>query len=188
MRTGAARFRLFYLTRSADTTPFRDEILALQSGGTVKIHHDQGDPAKSFDLWPVFETPNAAHIYCCGPAGLMDAVRDMTGHWSSSAVHFESFSNPAAAPRADDAGFTVRLAKSGTVIEIAADQSILDALRANGLRVPSSCESGTCGSCKTGLVAGEPDHRDLVLAAHERTDHVMVCVSRAKTAELVLDL
>ena len=32
----------------------------------------------------------------------MDAVRDMTGHWSASAIHFEAFTNPLAAPRADD--------------------------------------------------------------------------------------
>ena len=66
--------------------------------------------------------------------------------------------------------------------------SIIEALRAHGCRVPSSCESGTCGTCRTRLLAGEPDHRDLVLTDAERADHIMVCVSRAKSAELVLDL
>ena len=61
-------------------------------------------------------------------------------------------------------------------------------MRAHGLRVPSSCESGTCGTCRTRLLAGEADHRDLVLTPAERAHEIMVCVSRAKSAELVLDV
>ena len=69
-----------------------------------------------------------------------------------------------------------------------ADVSILEALRAAGVEVPSSCESGTCGTCKTVLLSGEPEHRDLVLAEHERGNRIMVCISRAVSPELVLDL
>jgi len=54
--------------------------------------------------------------------------------------------------------------------------------------LPSSCETGVCGSCKTGLVAGNVDHRDLVLTPEEQADHIMICVSRAKDGGLVLDL
>jgi phthalate 4,5-dioxygenase reductase subunit len=118
----------------------------------------------------------------------MDAVRDMTGHWPTSTVHFESFSNPAAAPRSDDKPFTVRLARSGAVVPVPAGVSILDALREHGCRVSASCESGTCGTCRTNLLAGEADHRDLVLLEHERADQIMVCVSRATSPELLLDL
>jgi len=60
-------------------------------------------------------------------------------------------------------------------------------LRAKGLEVPSSCESGTCGTCRTRLVAGEADHRDLVLSGHEHATNIMVCVSRARSDELVID-
>lgn len=186
-RTGAAKFRLVYLARSAAHAPFVDELKAL-GGAAVKVHFDGGDPAKAFDLWPLFENPTAAHIYCCGPTPLMDGVRDMTGHWSDRAVHFEAFTNPDAGPRADDTPFDVRLAGSGDVVHVPAGVSILEALRDAGHRVPSSCESGTCGSCKTKLLGGTPDHRDLVLAPWERDDHVMVCVSRARTPELVIAL
>jgi phthalate 4,5-dioxygenase reductase subunit len=54
--------------------------------------------------------------------------------------------------------------------------------------VPRSCESGTCGSCKTRLLAGEVEHRDMVLSDEEKDGHIMVCVSRSKSPELVLDL
>jgi phthalate 4,5-dioxygenase reductase component len=70
---------------------------------------------------------------------------------------------------------------------VAADRSILDALRAAGHAVSSSCESGTCGTCRTRLLEGEALHRDLVLSDAEREDYVMICVSRARSAELVID-
>jgi phthalate 4,5-dioxygenase reductase component len=100
-------------------------------------------------------------------------------------VHFESFAD--AAPRPDDKAFAVRLAKSGRSIEVPAGVTILEALRAAGLDVPSSCESGTCGTCRTRLIAGEADHRDLVLADDERASNIMVCVSRALGDELTID-
>ena len=82
--------------------------------------------------------------------------------------------------------------KTGLIIPVSADQSILQALRASGQIVASSCESGTCGSCRTGLLAGQVEHRDMVLSDDEKADYIMVCVSRAlpglASPELVLDL
>ena len=76
-------------------TAFREELSAPEFKGKVIIHYDGGDPAKALDLWPIVEErKNRAHLYCCGPRGLMQAVRDMTGHWSSAAIHFEAFSEP----------------------------------------------------------------------------------------------
>ena len=184
---GGPRYKLYYLTRSPETTAFREELSGPSFRGKVVIHHDEGDPAKAFDLWPVFERPNGTHVYCCGPRPLMDAVRDMTGHWSSKAVHFEAFTD-AAVKHADDKAFTVRLARSGQSVEVPADVTLLEALRAAGCDLPSSCESGTCGTCKTALLEGEADHRDLALTEAERTRFIMPCVSRARSAELVLDL
>ena len=66
-------------------------------------------------------------------------------------------------------------------------KTILEVLRENGLEVPSSCETGTCGTCRTKYLSGEADHRDLVLAEHEKADTIMICVSRAKTDEMTLD-
>ncbi len=184
----AAPWKLFYLTRSPQATPFLDELGALALKSRVRIHHDHGDPEKAFDLWPVFERPlPGTHIYCCGPRGLMEAVRDMTGHWSTRQVHFESFAG-AGEVRPDDKPFTVRLARSGIGFGVPVGGTILAALREHGCNVPSSCESGTCGTCRTRLLAGEADHRDMVLLPEEQAGEIMVCVSRAKSAELTLDL
>lgn len=185
-------FKLYYLTRSRETAAFRDELAAPELRGKVVIHHDGGNPDKYFDFWPVLETrKDRAHIYCCGPRDMMEAVRDMSGHWPHTAVHFMSFVDAAAA-KADDTPFTVKLSKSGEVVEVPVGTTILDALRAAGHAAPSSCESGTCGTCRTKLLAGEADHRDLVLTDDERASNIMICVSRAKaspgkSSQLVID-
>ncbi|MDB5641919.1 MAG: phthalate 4,5-dioxygenase [Hyphomicrobiales bacterium] len=185
--SGQGKFKLFYLSRSAETTAFLDELKAPEFRGMVTVHHDQGEIENALDLWPVLEKPGMAHLYCCGPRGLMQAVRDMTGHWSSARVHFEDFTPPGAMTKPDDVAFNVHLAKSGETYEVPVGKTILEVLREHGHEVASSCESGTCGSCRTKLVAGEVDHRDLALADYEKADNIMVCVSRGLT-DITLDL
>jgi phthalate 4,5-dioxygenase reductase subunit len=184
--TGRDLFHLYYSTRSETATAFAAE-LENEFPDKVTIHHDRGDPALNFDFWPILEKPTKAHVYCCGPRALMDGVRDMSGHWPFGAIHFESFGIDAATRRNDKA-FDVRLARSGKVVQVAAQCSILEALRAEGLSIRSSCEAGSCGSCRTGLVAGDAEHRDFVLGEDEHATQIMVCVSRARSPELVLDL
>ncbi|WP_159833916.1 PDR/VanB family oxidoreductase [Burkholderia sp. 8Y] len=186
--TSGPRFKLYYVSRSPETTAFLDELSSAEWKPHVVIHHDHGDLANALDFWPVFEKPGSgAHVYCCGPRALMDSVRDMTGHWPTGTVHFESFGVDQSRA-AENTPFSVKLERSGRSFEIPKDRSILEILRDNGIRAPSSCESGTCGSCRTTLCAGEADHRDMVLGDDEKRDQIMICVSRAKSEELVLDL
>jgi phthalate 4,5-dioxygenase reductase subunit len=186
LKRAGGRFKLYYCARSEAATAFRAELSAPEFRSQVTLHLDGGDPARALDLWPLLERPKGMHLYCCGPRSMMQAVRDMTGHWSPSAVHFEAFSEP---PKrtADDRAFRVRLARSGKVVEVPIGVTILEALRAKGIDVPSSCESGTCGTCRTTLLDGDADHRDLVLTAGEQAGNVMLCVSRARSDELVID-
>jgi phthalate 4,5-dioxygenase reductase subunit len=184
---GRSSFHLYYLSRSVETTAFRDELMAAPYAGQVTLHHDAGDPDNGLDLWPILERVTKAHVYCCGPRPLLEAVRDMTGHWPPARVHFESYVDAAAARKPEDRAFTVRFAQSGDSFDVAPGISILDAAREHGHDVPSSCESGTCGTCRTRYLEGEPDHRDLVLSEDEKGEFVMVCVSRSRTPLLVLD-
>ena len=78
---GNGSFRLYYLTRSPEMTAFREELKAAEFSGQVVFHHDGGDPDKALDLWPILEKSQGRHLYCCGPRPLMEAVRDMSGHW-----------------------------------------------------------------------------------------------------------
>jgi phthalate 4,5-dioxygenase reductase subunit len=179
-------FSIIYCTRSPEQTAYREELQAAFPG-KVKLHHDNGDPAKAYDFWDHFAEPQTMHVYCCGPKPLMEEIKAVSGHWPEGRVNFEDF-KPVEVVRADDHEFKVELARSGQTVTVPADKSILEALRENGFKTPSSCESGTCGTCKTRFLSGEPDHRDMVLMDEEKADTIMICVSRAKSGDLVLDL
>ena len=181
------RFRLIYIAPSPELAPFRDDLSAPELRDFVTIHYDHGDPARGFDFGPYLkERQNREHLYCCGPRPLMETVRALTDHWSPAALHFEAFA-PAAKPPGGDRAFRVTLAKSGRTLDVPADRSILDVLREAGLAVPSSCETGTCGTCRVKVLAGAVDHRDLVLSHAEKATTMMICVSRAEGDELTLD-
>lgn len=185
----APAFQLIYLTRSPADTAYRDELTSDLLRPQVILHHDHGNPGEAFDPWPLLERPVAGtHIYCCGPRGLMDAVRDMSGHWPETSIHFESFGVGDAAMFEANQPFTIRLVRSGASIAVDADQTALEALRAHGCRIMSSCEAGSCGTCRTSYLSGDVEHRDLVLAEAEKADQIMVCVSRARGGVLELNL
>ena len=181
-RRGHADVRLLYLTRSAELTAYRDELSAPGLAGQVQVHHSDVDGR--LDLWPHLATPGDTHVYVCGPGPLLDEVLALTMHWRPSAVHHERFSGVAALA-GTSLPFRTRWAPTGEVVDVAADTTLLAALQAAGKPVPSSCRSGTCGTCRLRLVAGEVDHRDLVLSADERTGALMPCVSRAAAGELI---
>ena len=90
----------------------------------------------------------------------------------------------------DNGSFNVRLARSGRVIRVAPDQTVVKALAVAGVQVPTSCEQGVCGTCLTRVLEGEPEHLDFFLTAEEQdaNDQFLPCCSRAKSACLVLDL
>ena len=176
-------FKLIYCTRSEEETAYLQEC---QKFPGAIIHHDNGDLDNFYDFWDHFEEPGSEHVYCCGPAPLMEEIKAISGHWTEGRVHFEDFS-AVDAVREDDVAFNVTIASTGRTIEVPADRTILEALRDAGEATVSSCESGTCGTCKCKLIEGEADHRDLVLMDEEKDDHIMICVSRAKSGDLVVD-
>ncbi|MBV1903696.1 MAG: PDR/VanB family oxidoreductase [Marinosulfonomonas sp.] len=178
-------FRLIYCTTTASDTAYLEEMRALDPAAT--LHHDNADPEQLFDFWDHFEKPDASHVYCCGPAPMMEEIKALSGFWPEGQVHFEEF-KPIEIVRADDVAFTVTLARSGKKVSVPADHSILEAMREAGEKTVSSCESGVCGTCKCGLIDGDVDHRDNVLLDEERDTMIMTCVSRAASGDLVLDL
>ncbi|MGB7299846.1 MAG: PDR/VanB family oxidoreductase [Burkholderiaceae bacterium] len=181
-----ADWHLVYCTRSARQTAFLTELTDPSIADRVTIHHDNGQADAAFDFWPLLETPDNRHIYCCGPQPLMDDIADMTGHWPVRAIHTESFS-PVQAVREDDQPFVVRIAGQSAALHVAADQSLLQALRAAGHEMRSSCESGTCGTCKLGYRgSGQIDHRDLFLMPEEKHNCLMACVSRVVDGDIEL--
>lgn len=188
----SADFHLHYATRSAARTAFAAELAAAPWASRVSVHHDDGPAAQWLDLSQVLAGAGAGdHVYVCGPAGFIDAVRTVARvqGWPDAQVHVEFFG---AAPvvAVDGGGFEVLLARSGRVVPVPADRSVVQALAACGVAVPTSCEQGVCGTCLTRVIDGLPDHRDLYLTPEEQAagDQFLPCCSRAKSPRLVLDL
>ncbi|GLY33826.1 oxidoreductase [Kineosporia sp. NBRC 101731] len=172
-----ARVRLVYLTRTREETAYAEELAHPDLMDVVVLHHSA--VSGRADLWPWLAEPDdQTHVYCCGSTALMDEVRALTMHWRPSHIHFEDFAGVDALG-GTSAPFTLTWEPTGEPIGVAAGETALDALRRSGVRTPSSCGSGTCGTCRLRLVAGQAEHRDLVLTAQERESFVMPCVSRA---------
>jgi len=184
-------FELHYCTRSPARTAFREELAAAGLAERTHFHFDDGPGAQKLDIAAVLRAaPPGTHLYLCGPPGFMQAVLAAAAHWPGERVHTEYFSADPTLASADDAGFTVRLASTGTEIPVGAGESIVDALARAGVEVPVSCEQGICGTCLTGVIEGMPDHRDAFLtdAEHAANSEMTLCCSRSRTPLLVLDL
>jgi vanillate O-demethylase ferredoxin subunit len=146
---------------------------------------------KTFELAKLWNRAANAELYLCGPRPFMDLVESTAAAtWPPEAVNLEYFSADSAALAGPRDTFTTRLARTGGDYPVAADQSIVQALRAAGVKIETSCEQGVCGTCLTGVLSGTADHRDVFLSDEERDagDKIMCCVSRAKTDLLELDL
>ena len=129
-----------------------------------------------------------SHVYCCGPAGMLDEFESLTGAWGNDRVHIERFVPPAVIASPDAKPFKLILARSGKEADIAADSDLVTALRALDANVAISCGGGICGACRTKWIEGPPIHRDRVLSPTERAHEVIVCVAQCGGPRLVLDI
>ncbi len=125
--------------------------------------------------------PQGAQLMCCGPASMLDAVRQAWGQAQrpSADLRFETFgSSGRLAPQA----FRVQIPRQQLDITVPADCSLLDAIEMAGVQALSNCRRGECGLCAMDILAvdGEVDHRDVFLSTHEKQQNqrICVCVSR----------
>ena len=175
---------MIYAGRSRDSLPFVDEMTRF--GDRVQIRTDDldGTPTAAELLGAC---PDGTTVYACGPAPMLSAIKTELARRDRVELHFERF---AAAPVIDGEAFVVRLGSTGATVSVAADETLLGALRAAGVVAPYSCQQGFCGSCRTRVVDGAVQHRDTFLTDPERADGLMLtCVSRAAAGQmLTLDL
>ncbi|MFE5908020.1 PDR/VanB family oxidoreductase [Streptomyces wedmorensis] len=175
-----AEWRLVYCGRSRATMPYLDEIERLgRDRVTVVAEDESGRP----DLGFLGELPDGTAVYCCGPDGLMDAVGAAMPEGRTA--RFERFS---AAATTGGTAFEVELRRSGRTVAVAADQSVLEAVREELPGITYSCRQGFCGTCQQRVLEGEIEHRDELLTDAERGDSMLICVSRCAGKRLVLDL
>jgi ferredoxin-NADP reductase len=179
-----ARWRLLYGGRKRTSMAFLDRLAGY--GDRVSVRPQ--DTGGLLDLSVLDRPRPGTLVYCCGPEPLLAAVEARCGGWPPGALRVERFtSGDLSGPERD---FDVVLAGSGRTVRVPAGVSILKAVEEAGVPVLSSCREGTCGTCETGVLDGEPEHRDAVLTEAERAagDVMMICVSRCRGERLTLEL
>ncbi|KAA9155414.1 oxidoreductase [Amycolatopsis acidicola] len=174
-----AKATLVYVGRSRAAMPFADELLATY-GDLVRLFVTGANGRPDFGAL-ARELGPRAHVYCCGPAPMLDAAE---AAFPAGRFHAERF-RPVPRTFGPDEPFEAVCARSGRTVEVPAGTSLLDALNHAGCRIPSGCREGVCGSCEISVVEGEPEHRDDIGAPPGRC---YPCVSRALSPRLVLDL
>lgn len=159
----------------------------------------QADHASRLSLYPKDEgsrlsltdvvADGDAEIYACGPDRLLSALaEEMRGR--PEQLHVEHFvSSDTRLDPDNEKGFEAVLADSEMTVHVRPDQTLLEAVRAVGVDVPSDCEEGLCGTCEAAVISGDIDHRDKVLTTGERAanNRMMTCCSRAR-GRIVLGL
>ncbi|MFE2995719.1 PDR/VanB family oxidoreductase [Nocardia sp. NPDC059246] len=181
-----ADWQLLYGGRTRSSMAFLDELAVY--GDRVRVQPE--DTEGRLDLASVLTTPAPGTlVYCCGPEPLLRAVEDGSVHWPKDSLHIERFAPKQTEGQGDDTEFEVEFARSNVTAMVPKGVSILDVATENGVFVLRSCSEGICGTCETVALDGEPDHRDSVLTDDDRADGCfMPCVSRSRSARLVLDL
>lgn len=185
-------FQVVFATRTVDATrlltllpPACDLEIRLSSQGN---RLDASEIARDV-------VPGTA-IYCCGPAGMIDAFNSLEQQIQDRGATFQaerftaSGAIKAGVHSNSDSSFRVTFARSEESVDVAPEETILSCARRLGKVIESSCEEGYCGTCETTVLEGVADHRDDFLSEAEKAEgaSMMICVSRARTSTLTLDL
>jgi tetrachlorobenzoquinone reductase len=183
-------WELHYGARTEEDAAFLQDALSVERNGRGKVHcyFDRSTPLALTEA--VGQIPLDAHVYCCGPAPMLDLFLEACVSRDQATVHVERFTTASMPSLPSSGGCTVTLARSDRTIAVAPTQTILDALLEAGIDAPHSCKEGVCGSCEVRVIDGVPDHRDSVLSLSEKKSNqsMMICCSRSRSDALVLDL
>lgn len=140
-------------------------------------------------------------VFTCGPAPYMGAVRELLARAGADPdrCHEESFDlgpvdAPVGVPGGPVAGpavgpsYSVELRRSGRTLECSGDTTVLAAAAQAGVTLPSSCQEGMCGTCKTTLLSGsvEMHHAGGIRPREIAQDKILLCCSTPRE-DLVLD-
>ena len=181
-------WRLVYGGRTRTSMAFADELVR-RYADRVQLGPEDESGQLSVARLMQFEHASTA-IYCCGPEGLVSAVESLHARTRRGRLHVERFSPKEFGDTKTNPTFEVEATRSGRVVTVGPDTSVLDALSSAGVPVLSSCTEGICGTCEVAVLDGIPEHRDSILTDEEReaSETMFVCVSRCLSPRLVLDI
>lgn len=179
-------WKLLYGGRTLESMAFTDRLVKYRDQVCMRPEDQFG----LLDLADWIGQPRGnCLVYCCGPERLLQALEKNCSDWPEEAIQIERFRAADEAALVQDGSFDVILKQSNMTVHVAEGQSIAEAIEAAGGFIPTSCQEGSCGTCITSVLEGEPDHRDSFLRGKMRDSnkHIMVCCSRSKTKTITLD-
>jgi len=185
-------FEMHVCARNKQTLAFREELGELPFESAITCYPDDAEHQSRFSAELAIEPFKSANgLYVCGPSGFMAHIMTAAEekNWPTEHLFSETFVPPKI-DASENTPFEVKIASSGEVLNVGANESLIDVLHNNGYVVMCSCTQGICGSCITPVIEGVPEHHDAIMSDEQRVSNkvMTVCVSRAKSARLVLDL
>ncbi len=141
---------------------------------------------------------NERVTYTCGPPAYMAAVRRIVTAmgYDMAKYHEESFDFDSLPPgeqqareievpqdggeaEAEQATFNIEFVRSRKTVTCGVKQFVLDAALTAGLRPPSSCSQGMCGTCKTVMLDGSVDmqHNGGIRPKEVAAGKILICCS-----------
>lgn len=184
-------FELHICAKHQENIPFQYELENMTFAPNVEFHLDKNGKS-TIDLSAILAAPNTETlIYVCGPLGFNNWVKQTAQDmgWQAEQIKQEVFTRNVS-EFAKTKPFEIVLNKSGKSMTVEKDLTIIDTLLLNGVKVEYTCLQGTCGTCVTKVIEGEIDHRDSVLSEEEKmeNDKMCLCVSRAKSGKIILNM
>ncbi|GLR67253.1 hybrid-cluster NAD(P)-dependent oxidoreductase [Acidocella aquatica] len=137
-------------------------------------------------------------VFVCGPPAYMRAAKALLEQLDFNMAHYheESFDfatlaqepAPVAPVLAGGGSYEVMFAKSQRAVICPAQSTVLDAARAEGMRLPSSCAKGLCGTCKSRLLSGkvEMSHQGGIRQREIDQGMILLCCSKP-LSDLVIE-
>lgn len=185
MQAQGQAWRLLYLGRSRERMAFVEAVAC--DATTIACSGTDGHVDICSWIGPVDE---GTRIYACGPQRMLDELEHRSAEWPKGALRIERFQARSFADLGDGDAFEVVAQKSGLSVSVEPGCSILSMLEQAGIPLASSCLEGVCGTCETAIIDGVADHRDSILSPDERetNETMMICVSRARSPRIVLDI
>jgi hypothetical protein len=188
---------------------FRDEVLSLaEQNPNLQVHFAYSRPRPEDEgqfhstgyvdiaLIQTLASPDAA-FFLCGSPPFLKSMREGLKNWGvpEDRVFFESFTKAHAAPAENVSSVLVEsktaeivFTQSGKTLVWQADQdNILEFAEANDLNPDYSCRQGICGTCMCKVLEGEVEYQSEPTAAIA-PGSVLICISKPKTARVVLEL
>ena len=184
-RAPRSTFTLVYANQAVHTIMFREEledlknrymerltvIHVLESGQDIDLFSGRIDQEKCAALFKSWINVSQIDIaFICGPEPMMMAIAAaLKSHGlQKDQIKFELFGasqegmlarKAARAAAQPDAGTTALITLDGTThsIELARDQSILEAALAHNIEAPHACRAGVCSTCKARVTGGEAE-------------------------------